>query len=185
MVVQLGKRAVAAIGGLPRRAVLAGGAAIAVALLISMVATLSTGDSSRGDARKPDAAAVSIEEPNTDDPEAPLEATETLDSDGYEGATPLPEPTEPEAYATGLPEPLIVASRPGTPPTSPAVDFPADGCDHDYGEPDQCIPWGLPEGLEDIKAKCAYLKPDGKTFRVRGGDRHRVDPDKNGIACDS
>jgi hypothetical protein len=159
MVVQLGKRAVAALGGLPRRAVLAGGAVIAVALLISMVVALNTGDSSRGDARKPDTAAAA-EIPDNDDPEAPLEATETPDTDGYEGATPLPEPTAPEPYATGLPEPLIVAAKPGT-PTSPAVDFPADGCDHDYGKPDQCIPWGLPEGLKDLKAKCAYLMPDG------------------------
>jgi hypothetical protein len=58
-----------------------------------------------------------------------------------------------------------------------------DGCDHGYGERTQCIPWTFPPGTTD---KCAWLKAHGfEEVKVLGTDRHHLDPDGDGLACDS
>jgi hypothetical protein len=58
-----------------------------------------------------------------------------------------------------------------------------DGCDHGYGEPTQCIPWTFPPGTTD---KCVWLTAHGfGAVRVLGTDRHHLDPDGDGLACDS
>jgi hypothetical protein len=58
-----------------------------------------------------------------------------------------------------------------------------DGCDHGYGERTQCIPWTFPPGTTD---KCAWLKAHGfEAVKVLGTDRHHLDPDGDGLACES
>lgn len=59
----------------------------------------------------------------------------------------------------------------------------ADGCDHGYGDRNQCIPLTFPDGTDD---KCAWLAERGFTkVAVNGEDRHKLDPDDNGVACDN
>jgi hypothetical protein len=57
-----------------------------------------------------------------------------------------------QVYAQG---PAIAATdRPHT------VNLPhADGCDHDYGSANQCVPWTIPGGSPT--ADCAWLKSNG------------------------
>jgi hypothetical protein len=82
---------------------------------------------------------------------------------GQPGVRPLPR----------LPSPTAKLSQP--------VNI--DGCDHGYGERTQCIPWTFPPGTTD---KCAWLKAHGfDVVKVLGTDRHHLDPDGDGIACDS
>jgi len=71
-----------------------------------------------------------------------------------------------------LPSPTAVLHQP------PNID----GCDHDYGERTQCVPWTFPPGVTD---KCAWLTAHGfSAVRVVGKDRQHLDPDGDGIACD-
>lgn len=72
-------------------------------------------------------------------------------------------------------------------PRSKKVDVPPyiDGCDHSYGKSGQCVPWVFPK-LEKGQTKCDWLrerKLAGITVNSKR-DRHRLDPDRNGIACD-
>jgi hypothetical protein len=90
-------------------------------------------------------------------------------------------------------EPFVqtFADQPGVRPL-PAVPSPTarlsqpaniDGCDHSYGERTQCVPWTFPPGTAD---KCAWLKAHGfGAVKVLGKDRHHLDPDGDGVACDS
>lgn len=81
--------------------------------------------------------------------------------------------------------------KPKKPPELPAS---IDGCDHGYRMPQQpglCVPWRFPPG---VRARCDWLRghgyfdpaPDGTVARllVRGRDRHRLDPDRDGEACE-
>jgi hypothetical protein len=90
-------------------------------------------------------------------------------------------------------EPFVqaFADQPGVRPL-PAVPSPTaklsqpvniDGCDHGYGERTQCIPWTFPPGTTD---KCGWLAAHGfGVVKVLGKDRHHLDPDGDGLACDS
>ncbi|MBL7257995.1 hypothetical protein [Paractinoplanes lichenicola] len=104
-------------------------------------------------------------------------------------ATPsaAPPPATPVA-----PAPFVqtFAAQPGAKPLPPLasptapVSVPAnvDGCDHGYGTRTQCVPWTFPSA---VTHKCAWLAAQGfEALPVRGTDRHRLDPDRNGIACD-
>ncbi|KWX00186.1 hypothetical protein TH66_14935 [Carbonactinospora thermoautotrophica] len=56
-----------------------------------------------------------------------------------------------------------------------------DGCDRAYGEPGQCVPWRFPTGVAD---RCAWLRAHGfDPLPVHGRDRHRLDTNRDGIAC--
>jgi hypothetical protein len=71
-------------------------------------------------------------------------------------------------------------------PTAPLkVPANVDGCDRSYGTRAQCVPWVFPPGVTD---KCAWLGERGyldPPLAVAGKDRQRLDPDGNGIACDT
>lgn len=79
------------------------------------------------------------------------------------------------------------------PPAKPKIDkrpkqkpVPAnvDGCDHAYGVSGQCVPWDLPR-LPAGQTVCGFLKELGlDRVKVHGRDRHRLDRDRDGIACD-
>ena len=95
-------------------------------------------------------------------------------------------PVEPVA------EPFVqnYAGQPGVKPLKPLpsptrthyVRPNVDGCDRNYGEVTQCVPWTFPAGTTD---KCAWLADHGfKALKVAARDRQRLDPDGNKIACD-
>ena len=59
-----------------------------------------------------------------------------------------------------------------------------DGCDHDYGTPNQCVPWKIP--VSTGRTACAWLKANGfGQVRVYGRDRQHLDTNQDGIACDA
>jgi hypothetical protein len=68
-------------------------------------------------------------------------------------------------------------------PTTPvAQPITVDGCDHDYGTPNQCVPITYPAGVTD---RCAWLLAHGfGPMKVVGTDTEHLDIDHNGIACD-
>ncbi|GAA1386100.1 hypothetical protein [Catellatospora chokoriensis] len=81
--------------------------------------------------------------------------------------------------------------RPKRPPELPAG---IDGCDHGYRMPDRpglCVPWRFPPG---VRARCDWLRghgyfdpaPDGTVPRLlaHGKDRHHLDLDHDGEACE-
>ena len=57
-----------------------------------------------------------------------------------------------------------------------------DGCDHDYGAPDQCVPWSIPGATP--QAKCAWLQSNGfGPLAVLGKNRQHLPEDAKGDAC--
>ena len=59
-----------------------------------------------------------------------------------------------------------------------------DGCDHDYGTANQCVPWKIP--ASSGQAPCAWLKANGfGPVRVYYKDRQHLDTNQDGIACDT
>ena len=104
-------------------------------------------------------------------------------------------PAAPQATANpgGEAEPFVqtFADQPGvkplpklpSPKTTRSMAAFADGCDHGYGDRNQCIPLTFPDGTT---SKCDWLADRGFTkIAVNGADRHELDPDNNGIACDN
>ncbi|GGM56650.1 hypothetical protein GCM10012275_29760 [Longimycelium tulufanense] len=78
-------------------------------------------------------------------------------------------------------KPTSTTGRPPAP--SAAVPVPAnnDGCDHTYGERNQCVPWNFPDRVAD---GCQWLRERGfGSLRVHGRDRHGLDRNGDGIAC--
>lgn len=56
-----------------------------------------------------------------------------------------------------------------------------DGCDHAYGDRDQCVPWRFPPGTA---AGCTWLRAHGfGPLAVHKRDRHRLDTNRDGTAC--
>ncbi|MEU8228278.1 hypothetical protein AB0C12_01615 [Actinoplanes sp. NPDC048967] len=106
-------------------------------------------------------------------------------------------PSSPDAPAGGPAEPVAepfvqnYAGQPGVKPLKPLpsptkkhyVRPNVDGCDHNYGEVTQCVPWTFPPGTTD---KCAWLAEHGfKKLKVAAADRQKLDTDGNKIACDN
>jgi len=110
------------------------------------------------------------------------------------------------ATAAAHPEPslLVPKSAVGTKPTPHILDFaqdlrgerlklPAgprrvpvpwnvDGCDHDYGTVNQCVPWTVPAS---VGQRCQWLAAHGfSPLKVRGRDRQNLDSNHDGMACD-
>jgi hypothetical protein len=57
----------------------------------------------------------------------------------------------------------------------------ADGCDHNYGTANQCVPWTFPAGVTD---KCAWLHAHNlSSIQVRGRDRQGLDTNHDRVAC--
>jgi hypothetical protein len=68
-------------------------------------------------------------------------------------------------------------------PTAPVTEpIGLDGCDHDYGTVNQCVPLTYPPG---VASRCAWLLAHGfGPMKVVGMDRENLDTDHNGVACD-
>lgn len=63
-----------------------------------------------------------------------------------------------------------------------AVAWNVDGCDHDYGNANQCVPWTIPAPAGQ---GCQWLAAHGfGPLKVRGRDRLGLDTNHDGIACD-
>ena len=107
--------------------------------------------------------------------------------------TAVPSPAAPGGPGGPTAEPFVqnYAGQPGAKPLKPLpspmrthfVRPNVDGCDHNYGETTQCVPWTFPAGTKD---KCAWLADHGfDKLKVAAADRQQLDPDGNGIACDN
>ncbi|MEU4619703.1 hypothetical protein AB0G04_06960 [Actinoplanes sp. NPDC023801] len=98
---------------------------------------------------------------------------------------------KPARQATPAPFVQTFAGQPGIPrqkpkrkPTAPVKVPPAvDGCDRNYGTIATCVPVRFPAGVTD---KCVWLREHGfEDLKVVGQDRQKLDPERNGIACDA
>jgi hypothetical protein len=57
-----------------------------------------------------------------------------------------------------------------------------DGCDHDYGTANQCVPWAIPGAT--AQAKCAWLQSHGfGSLTVPGTNRQQLPENAEGEAC--
>jgi hypothetical protein len=57
-----------------------------------------------------------------------------------------------------------------------------DGCDHDYGAANQCVPWSIPG--KTAQAKCAWLQSNGfGPLTVPGKNRQHLPENAEGDAC--
>jgi len=57
-----------------------------------------------------------------------------------------------------------------------------DGCDHDYGQPNVCVPWKIPASTP--QAACAWLKANGfGPLKVYGTNRQRLPENAQGYVC--
>jgi hypothetical protein len=104
-------------------------------------------------------------------------------------ATPVPV-AGPRTATTATPAPRILpfarkltgarrAPKPSR--TTVKIEEGYDGCDHAYGDRGQCVPWRFPARA---RSGCAWLKAHGfAALAVHGRDRHRLDANRDGIAC--
>jgi len=59
-----------------------------------------------------------------------------------------------------------------------------DGCDHDYGLANQCVPWQIPGSTS--AAKCAWLESRGfQSVQVYGTNRQDLPENAQGYVCAS
>jgi hypothetical protein len=57
-----------------------------------------------------------------------------------------------------------------------------DGCDHDYGQPDQCVPWQIP--ASSPQAACVWLRANGfGPLKVYGTNRQNLPENAEGYVC--
>ncbi|WP_309109694.1 hypothetical protein [Saccharothrix sp.] len=99
--------------------------------------------------------------------------------------SPAPVTAPPEARpavpvtATPTPEPQPPSPTTAQPPGKKAN---RNNCDRSYLTDGTCVPWFFP--LDPRKA-CEWLREQGLTrIEVHGRDRHRLDVDLDGIACE-
>ncbi|XVS64154.1 excalibur calcium-binding domain-containing protein [Actinosynnema sp. CA-299493] len=72
----------------------------------------------------------------------------------------------------------------GTPAPSATSTRPSwgDNCDFSYVTDGACVPWRFPRG---VSQPCEWLYEQGvRRIEVVGWDRHRLDRDRDGIACE-
>jgi hypothetical protein len=107
---------------------------------------------------------------------------------GQAGAGAVPE----QHHASASPAPHILEFArdlhgermvlPDGPSPVPMTDD-LDGCDHDYGTAAQCVPYSFPPGTTNA---CTWLAEHGfGPIAVKGRDRHNLDTDHDGIACNA
>ncbi|MBM7812495.1 hypothetical protein [Saccharothrix algeriensis] len=128
-------------------------------------------------------------------PPGELSATHTTTIGIHQSTTavlaPPPPPPPAQQVATGTatsadppPGPPQVTTTPAAPgrPSAPPTRPRPDHCDRNYATDGGCVPWLLPLG---VRQACEWLREHGLTrIEVRGRDRHRLDPDRDGIACE-
>jgi hypothetical protein len=66
----------------------------------------------------------------------------------------------------------------------PKIAWNVDGCDHDYGTPNVCVPWTVPGATP--RAKCAWLSSNGfGELKVYGTNRQDLQENAQGYVCAS
>ncbi len=93
--------------------------------------------------------------------------------------------------ATAAPAPFVLNAASSLPGTHVVANKRAvriheawnmDGCDHDYGQPDQCVPWQIPASSPE--AKCAWLRANGfGPLQVLGTNRQNLPENAEGYVC--
>jgi hypothetical protein len=69
-------------------------------------------------------------------------------------------------------------------PRTPKIAWNVDGCDHDYGTPNVCVPWAIPGATP--QAKCAWLRSNGfAELKLNGANRQDLPEDAQGYVCAS
>jgi hypothetical protein len=67
-------------------------------------------------------------------------------------------------------------------PTPVTIPWNEDGCDHDYGTANQCVPWTIPGSTS--QAKCAWLRSNGfGPLQVAGTNRQDLTENAQGYVC--
>jgi hypothetical protein len=67
---------------------------------------------------------------------------------------------------------------------TPKVAWNVDGCDHDYGTPNQCVPWQIPGSTS--AARCAWLESMGfGAIKLYGTNRQDLPENAEGYVCAS
>lgn len=108
-------------------------------------------------------------------------------------ASPHPEPTlaVTRAELNAAPAPLVRTFAES--PTGPQmktykhthrvpIAWNVDGCDHDYGTPNVCVPWKIP--ASSGQAACAWLRANGfGPLRVYGTNRQYLPENSQGYVC--
>jgi hypothetical protein len=165
-----------ALKGLARKPLVLVAGVVALAVVVTGVLLLGGGGGGGDGARPKDAAAVS-EEPLPDGPLAEEAPTEEPPSE---------KPTEvPQATALSgeklEPDPEVTA-----PIKEDSLPPYANGCDYGYDAGGKCVPWTFPLEVETPLDRCEWLLDQGfpAGIKVKDQDRHQLDPDKNGTACD-
>jgi hypothetical protein len=65
---------------------------------------------------------------------------------------------------------------------APKIAWNADGCDHDYGTGNVCVPWAIPGATP--QAKCAWLTSQGfAEVKVYGTNRQGLPENAEGYVC--
>jgi hypothetical protein len=86
----------------------------------------------------------------------------------------------PEATALTADKSKVVPNQKG--PAKVVEPWNVDGCDHDYGTANLCVPWAVPGAT--TAARCTWLLVNGfKPFKVLGTDRQRLNPAHSALAC--
>ncbi|RKT57980.1 hypothetical protein [Saccharothrix australiensis] len=101
---------------------------------------------------------------------------------------PVATTAEPTATTTTTVEtpPATTTAPPSTPPSRQRPHRP-HRCDNAYVTDGVCVPWLFPPGLfpPGLGRACEWLRDQGVTrIEVRGHDRHRLDRDRDGLACE-
>ncbi len=69
-------------------------------------------------------------------------------------------------------------------PTPVTIRWNEDGCDHDYGTANVCVPWIVPGSTP--QAKCAWLRSNGfGEVKVYGTNRQNLPENAQGYVCAS
>jgi hypothetical protein len=122
----------------------------------------------------------------------PLLAASVLTGTTVASAHPEPTLAVPKAALNAAPAPFVrsftspLTGKPGPAHKHPRrvpIGWNVDGCDHDYGTPNVCVPWKIPPAAGSA---CGWLKANGfGPVRVYGRDRQHLDTNQDGIACDT
>ncbi|GAB3671467.1 hypothetical protein GCM10027589_40560 [Actinocorallia lasiicapitis] len=165
----------------PRLAVVLG---VVAAAAIGLLVFLNNGGGKDGTAAidvpvAPVAVDIEADIPPSDEASAPA-------GEGFEGMEPDVEES-PEPQATAMSGRTHAPNTTPNPSPSAVKQGSVDGCDHSYGPGGSCVPWTFPEGVTTPEAKCGWLKESGFALpiAVRGADRHELDPDKDGLGCET
>jgi hypothetical protein len=123
----------------------------------------------------------------------PLLAASVLTGQSMASATPTPTLAVSQAALNAAPAPHVLIADNNmssqvvkVKPAKAGIKEPwnLDGCDHDYGTPNQCVPWQIPGSTS--AAKCTWLASMGfGSLQVYGTNRQDLPENAQGYVCAS